>query len=552
MRMHGAVSFCVCAHSQQKKTKALAALPMLNKSSLPLMKTYKYLQSQYPLWLNFVLGGLMVLALPPLGMWWLVWLSMPLFFISLDNYRDAHPVKIFWRAWAFHFGFFLFGLYWMGHAFLVEADGFLWLMPFAVVLLPAGLAIFYGLASLMWLFAIRRHASPPLARLFLFIAMMVLADYVRGHVLTGLPWNLTGMIALSWLPIAQSAAIWGVYGLGIVIWVVGLLPVIFRHHKAVAGVLVLGLVGLAATGYLRLQAGEAEDKAEAPVVRIVQPHIVQTDKWDPALRRAHIEKIVTLSAQLSGQKPDIIIWPETAMPVLLDREESVRQFIDTRLPQDVPVITGSVRRDVAEVSGRVHSYNSLFVIQNGDVIASYDKHHLVPFGEYLPFQSLLEAMGLRQLTQLRGGFTPGPGAVVLKPGWMPSFMPLICYEVIFPATDLDHTRPKWLVNVTNDAWFGRSAGPWQHFAMARMRSIEMGLPMARAANTGVSAMISAKGVVLDFLALGEAGVLDVVLPPPMERTIYARFSDFLFFILIGMLTAPLFVFKAPERDVDCL
>ena len=214
-------------------------------------------------------------------------------------------------------------------------------------------------------------------------------------------------------------------------------------------------------------------------------------------------------------------------------------------------MSGSLRRKDREDGGRPISYNSLFVIQDGAVTAQYDKHHLVPFGEYLPLQPLLEALGLRQLTRLRGGFQAGPGPALLSAGSVPPFVPMICYEVIFPRSSMPDTRPGWLINVTNDGWFGQTAGPWQHFAMARMRAIEEGLPLARAANTGISALISPKGQIIGLVPLGETGVMDAALPSALETTIYARYGDMTFWGLLSLIgVAALWLICAKGMFID--
>ena len=510
---------------------------------------YGRLSNRHVLGLNVLLGGVFVLALPPLGMWFLTPFVLSLFFLSLDAVAPLSRGTVFWRAWAFYFGYFLFGLYWLGSAFLVEDETFLWLMPFAVTLLPAGLAIFYGLAGLVWREVCRRFTPEAVSRLFLFVLVMVLADYVRGHVLTGFPWNLPGMVTLGWLPLAQSAAFWGVYGLGIVVWIFGLLPLIARQNTVIAAGLVVALIGCAGAGVLRVWNMPDLAGQSSPVIRIVQPNLAQAEKWDPALRRAHIDKTILLSRRPHATQPDLVIWPETAVPVLLGQDAELRRHIASVLPAGSFLVSGSVRREYRENGSPHKSYNSLFIVRDGEVMAQYDKHHLVPFGEYLPFQPLLEALGLQQLTRLRGGFAAGPGPAVLSAGALPPFAPMICYEVIFPRRSLPDTRPGWLINVTNDAWFGHTAGPWQHLAMARMRAIEQGLPMARAANTGISALISPKGEIIDHIPLGEAGLLDVALPPALEATPYARHGDLTFLGMFSFVALIAFVVNLCRKDV---
>ncbi len=537
-----------------------------------LREFYTRFTTKHPYLLNIFLGAGLVCALPPLGVWFLIFLILPLFYLSFEKCENPFGAPLlrryFWRGWAFFFGYFLFGLYWMGSAFLVEGEIYIWMMPFAVTLLPAFLALFYGLAVMVWAALCHRYVVFGVGRLLLFVLGMMLADYTRGHVLTGLPWNLPGMIALAWLPLAQTAALWGVYGLGIVIWLLGLLPVIFCQNKKIAIAFTVLFLALGIAGQQRLHQAEmalattvlSEKK---PLIRIVQPNLKQKEKWQPALRAQHIQKTVALSVNKGAPVPDIIIWPETAIPALLVRDGDVRDFIQSAfrtafrtafrksaLSETVYLISGSVRQQWDDALARTISLNSLLLIRDGQVMAVYDKHHLVPFGEYLPYQALLEAIGLRQLTQLRGGFTSGAGPQLLRAEGLPAFAPMICYEVIFPSTSVPAERPAWLVNVTNDAWFGHTLGPWQHLAMAQMRAIEEGLPLARAANTGISAMISPYGEIQNHLPLGVAGSFDTPLPEPLQVTVYARYADLPFFIILVLLGLFAFAINMREKNVD--
>ncbi|MGC6475944.1 MAG: apolipoprotein N-acyltransferase [Parvibaculales bacterium] len=512
----------------------------------------------------FLSGCVLTLALPPVGLWPLVLIVFSSLYHLSAHTLQCGPRAAFGLGWSFGFGFFLSGLYWMGSAFLVEAETYFWLMPFAVTLLPAGLALFYGVAMIFWQqTCCRLWPQNMLAQIFLFIVCLSLAEYARGHIFTGLPWNLIGMVSLGWLPFAQTGAVWGVYGLGVWVLLLGIWPVLWRPYKALAYGLGICFLVLLAQGMLRedvlregVQRGDkiGETEIGRPIVRIVQPHLEQKEKWQPDLRQAHIQKTIRLTQLDMAPPPDIIIWPETAVPSLLARDAALQADLTQLLPKQTSLIMGSLRREWQAGAARWQSFNSLFVWRAGQIEAVYDKHHLVPFGEYLPFQAQLEALGLRQLTQLRGGFAAGaaPQLITLKkaPSFVPPFVPMICYEVIFPRDSMPANpaqRGDWIVNITNDGWFVQTAGPHQHFAMAQMRAIEEGLPVARAANTGISGMIDPYGRVIQSLPLGVAGVIDVALPPALEATIYARFGDKIFFaLLLGLLILPVFI-KASKR-----
>lgn len=485
--------------------------------------------------LSFAAGLLLIAALPPLGLWPLIFLAYPVLYIRLDAQEKMSGA--FFTGWLFGFAQFLIGLYWMGAAFLVEAEKFLWLMPFAVTLLPAGLGLFHALALAFW-FRLKNRFDA-LGLIYIFIVFLCLADYARGHVLTGLPWNLPGMALLSWMPLAQSASLWGVYGLSLLAIWVGMFGIIMAQSRRHASAILLAFFLVAVFGMVRLSGLSELMAASGLQVRIVQPSIPQKLKWNPDHRLETTDIYFDLTAQevAGGFVPELVIWPETALPVLVDQNPYLRAQISRSMPPQAKLIMGAVRRDYGTAGAkRYESFNSLMVLQNGEVIKTYDKSHLVPFGEYLPFQALLKAIGLEQLTRLRGSFKAGPGLTTIALDDGLRFSPLICYEAIFPgAVTAPNSRPDVLINITNDGWFGRSAGPHQHFAMARMRAIEEGLPLIRAANTGISAMIDAKGRVISHLPLYHRGVIDTTLPKPLPATVYSQLNDLLFWLICFML-----------------
>lgn len=493
---------------------------------------------------DLLLGALVPLALPPSAFWPLILIIFPALLcrlVAAENWRAAVMT-----GWLFGFGQFFFGLYWIGSAFMVEAEMFLWALPFAVTLLPAGLALFPLLAALLFYLLTRYlplcRRDMAAAALMLIICLSV-AAWLRGHVLTGFPWGLYGMASLGWMPLAQAAHYWGIYGQTVMILLLAFLPLLAAVDRRLGRGLALVFLVLVVDGYLKLNQADqpplASPAADAPVgVRIVQPAIPQREKWRPQNRTRVIEAHLNLTRQLAEAPVHIVVWPETALPALLDSDDWLRGQIAAALPQQSVLVTGALRRQEADETERgYHSFNSVFVMDHqGAITAGYDKHHLVPFGEYLPMQQLLEKIGLQQLTRLRGGFSAGQQPRTLSlPRNLPTFSPLVCYEVIFPSEVVANPRPAFIVNVTNDGWFGRSAGPWQHLAQARMRSIEQGLPMIRAANTGVSAVIDAYGQVQAQLPLMAAGVIDHMLPPARPPGLYARYGDLGFLLMLAVL-----------------
>lgn len=449
-------------------------------------------------------------------------------------------------GWAWGFGYLTAGLWWLGAAFLVEADQFAYLMPLGVLGLPAALALFYGAgfaaARLLW-------SSGP-GRIAALAFGISAAEWLRGHLLTGFPWNTLGMALGQNLWLMQAASVVGLYGLTVLAVLVCAAPATLadaggpaRRLGPPAAALLL-LVGLAAGGALRVPSGPMP---EVPGVRLrlVQANIPQDARFNPRNRDGILERYLGLSD--SATAPDRqglrdvthLIWPESSFPFLIQRDPQALRRIGSALPPGTLLVTGAARADEPLPGERLHFYNSILMIgQDGFVGGRYDKLHLVPFGEYLPgpVDGLLRTLGLKQFVAVPGGFTPGEGEEPLPlavPG-LPPVAPSICYEAIFPGAVASHReRPGLLLNVTNDGWFGDTPGPRQHFAQARLRAVEEGIPLVRAANTGISAVVDPYGRVTGMLSVGTEGVLDRNLPRNLrERPPYGRFGDVFFTVLL--------------------
>jgi apolipoprotein N-acyltransferase len=507
----------------------------------------------------FGFGALAAASMQPLLLWPVLLISMPVLIWLLDGIAversslSIAALRAFLTGWSFGFGYFLVSLYWIGQAFLVDAETYAWMMPVAVAALPAGMALYWGvaaaLAALLW--------TQGLRRLFLFAALLSIAEWLRGHLFTGFPWNALGYAAEPVDGIAQLAAFVGIWGLTflVVLWMS--LPALFGEGRLslaarlVAIVITLSPLPLWAVGAARLGNADASF-VPGVMVRIVQPNVPQSDKWRSENAYPMFSDLLSMS---SGQAvagtadksaPTHVIWPESSVPFLIDEQPAALNAIAAALSDDTMVLMGSLRRSPAEgASGKARVYNSLFVIDGGGAIrAYYDKTHLVPYGEYLPVEDWLEPLGFRRLVPLPGSFEAGEGPATLPLGSAPPVSPLICYEAIFPGrVASERERPGWLLNITNDGWFGESSGPYQHLAQARFRSIEEGLPLLRAANTGISAVIDAHGRIIRRLPLGEKGVIDSSLPQPIPSPPYARMGDLAFFLmaiaaaLIGVVPA---------------
>lgn len=465
-------------------------------------------------------GGLCSLALPPLSLFPLLWIGFPALLLLLHG--AANRRHAFLTGWSFAFGYFTLSLYWIAAALFVDLARFWWLVPFCVAGLPALLGLYYGLATLLWW----RWRALDVAGAALLALLFFAAEYARGHLLSGFPWNLFGYAWADILPVAQSVSLFGSYGLTLLTLMAALLPVAFfgsvRWRATLANLLGNGgLVLLALWGALRLQ--EPTSMVPNVQLRLVQPNIAQALKWDPTQREANLQTLLRLSAQPSAPPPTHIIWPESAVAFFLMDDASRRSQITAALPTGAVLLTGGDRRQPNYATNRWDYFNSLLVLEGGAVTAGYDKYHLVPFGEYVPFQSFGP---VATATAGMGSFVAGPAPQTLQVRGLPPFSPLICYEVIFPGAVTDRlTPPQLLINITNDAWYGRTAGPYQHLAIARMRAIEEGVPLLRAANTGISAVIDAYGRTLQTLPLGTAGVLDAPLPTASPATLYRDDAD---------------------------
>jgi apolipoprotein N-acyltransferase len=410
------------------------------------------------------------------------------------------------------------------------------------VALPAGLALFFALA-----FALARlfwEEGP--WRVVTFAWAIAAVEWLRGHVLTGFPWNLPGMALGSNPVLGQSASLVGAYGLTLIAVAIFASPATIATETAMrsrwappvlAG---LALIGLAAFGAWRLEAQVGT--VPGVKLRIMQPNLAPDQKFVPANREEIMARYLALSDKATSPDRSSVadvthlFWPESAFPFLLAREPQMLARLGDLLKDKTTLITGGIRAQEPLPGERgARFFNSIYVIgKGGTILGSTDKVHLVPFGEYLPFQDVFDRLGLRQFVRVPGGFTAGGEHGTLSIPGLPEAVPLICYEAIFPGEVVPKgaSRPGLLVNVTNDAWFGLTSGPYQHFAQARLRSIEEGLPLVRAANSGISAVVDPFGRVVASLPLGVEAVLDSDLPRPIPPTLYARLGDTTFFLLV--------------------
>ena len=471
------------------------------------------------------LGALSALCLAPVDAWWVLFVTVPLALAILKrSLAQSLSRNLLW-GWSFGFGYFLGALHWIGFAFLVDAANDLWMMPIALGSLSAFLALFWA-AAVVAAVQMTKRGLP----LWLALAIsMAVSEFLRGHLFTGFPWAVFGQAVDGMGGVAQLASVIGMNGLTLMIWLwaASILAIVQKNQpeRLIAIAVLLTLPLSYAWGEWRL-ASNPTQYVEGVMLRLVQPNISQSDKWRAGNARAIFDQLRSLTAAPSstGRPITHIIWPESSVPFLIDESMQGRAELAQVLKPGQTLLAGAVRRSRPD-DGADYFTSILIFNDKAEVLGHYDKWHLVPGGEFLPLAWLLEPLGLRKVVNLPESFTTGRG---------PSNLPVpgaglvgmsICYEAIFPGAVSDPaTRAGWLVNVTNDGWFGKSVGPYQHLAQLRLRAIELGLPVARAANTGVSAVIDSYGRMTFQSQLGATGTFDLLLPQSAPPTSYAKWS----------------------------
>ncbi|HML28082.1 MAG TPA: apolipoprotein N-acyltransferase [Hyphomicrobium sp.] len=494
-------------------------------------------------------GGLSALAFAPMFVTPILFLTLPVFVWLIDgstNWRRA-----FSTGWLFGFGYFFCNLFWIGEAFLVEADKFAWLMPFAITLLPAGLALFWGIGAAI----ARMFWSEGLSRIFVFAIALSGVEWLRGHILTGFPWDLPGYALTYPLPLMQSAALFGAYGLTAIALFVFAAPLVALSDSGRAAPRTIATALLWAVAPLAMLWTYGEWRLQSPQLfvpdvklRIVQPSVPQREKWMAEYQRRIFDDHVALSlTNPSGQTDSLqgithVIWPEAAMPFFPLEAPVALDILANILPPGTTLITGALRHDPllppgTPVTTETRTLNSILVLdEKAQPIAAYDKTHLVPFGEYMPYEKTLSAIGIEKLTHGRGSFATGPEPRPLMhiPG-LPPALGLVCYEALFPGNVVQgHEHPGVMINVTNDGWFGETTGPYQHFHQSRVRAVEEGAPLIRAANNGISGVVDPFGRILTSLGLDVRGQTDSALPKAVSPPPYARFGDWMLAAILAV------------------
>ncbi|MHB8529949.1 MAG: apolipoprotein N-acyltransferase, partial [Caulobacteraceae bacterium] len=461
-----------------------------------------------------------------------------------DRARPPPAGSAFLRGWLAGVGYFLVSLFWIAQPFYVDAKEQGWMAPFAVIFVVAGMALFWGAAGLIY----RLLAGPGMLRLLWFAAALSGFEWLRGHILTGFPWDLPGETWIAGSAPSQGAALVGAYGLSLITIAAASAPGLVKDGRRGAAAALLGplaVLTLSAWGAQRLAHAPAAT-ANAPRIRIVQADVAQSAKYDETSFSNIVGRYLDLTARPSTPPADIIVWSEGAIPAALEDYLAPGAWTEAAIANVVrpgqTLFVGGYRF-ARDVRGRVVAFNSMAALaRRGDGLAVtglYDKHRLVPFGEYMPLDSLAKRLGIKQMVHVGEGFAPGPPPRPLRLTGLPPVQALICYESLFPgftraAAKAAGFRPAWIVNVSNDAWFGTGSGPRQHLNIASYRAIEEGVPMIRATPTGYSAVIDAFGRIVPGKMLGEGayGVIDAALPPPLAPTLYVRMGDAPFALML--------------------
>lgn len=471
----------------------------------------------------FLAGALAVLSQAPYDFFAVCFVSFPVLVWLLDGATVAAPagplrriLPAFAIGWWFGFGYFLAGLWWIGGAVLVDADSFAWALPLAVVGIPLLLAFFYGFAC-----AVARLAwSDGIGRIAALAFSFGLAEWLRTFLFTGFPWNAIGYSAMPVPLLMQSVSVVGMIGMNALAVFVFAMPALLaarRHLRLGLTLAALLVIAHVAFGYVRLNAA-AEADGRSLSVRVVQPSIDLSEKWDANVRDRIFHTMLDLSGAPPGQgetKPQLILWPETSVPFFFTERPDALAALGGLLGDGQMLIAGAMREEPGGAAGsEARYYNSVVAINaSGEIVDAVDKVHLVPFGEYIPFADLFARFGLDQLVAGPMNLLPGSErhSIALPSGI--SALPFICYEIIFPEmVAVDVASTDIIVNVTNDAWFGDTPGPYQHFRQAQIRAVETGVPLIRAANTGISGVVDQRGRIVDALSIDARGIVDATIP----------------------------------------
>lgn len=487
-----------------------------------------------------LLGAFSALSFAPFHFFPAAIISFSAFYLLLE--KADKKKEIFWVGFAFGFGHFLAGIYWIAISLLVDVKQFAWLIPFALTLIPSALALYVALFSLTYKGIINKFKiEGSYRKIILFALCWLLFEILRSNLFSGFPWNLIGYVWLFDVNIAQLASVFGIYGLSIFAILVSLLPIPFLKKdfslgdKIYAGSMIIFLVGNLVFSHFYIDDTKIISDPKSKM-RLVQSNIKQEFKWDEQKKFKDFLRQIKLTNEGGLENIKAVIWSETSVPYVIDDNPILAAHLRKAVPEGGILITGGLRLEDK------HVWNSIFLLNKSGVSQYYDKHHLVPFGEYVPLRGLLSFLSLNKaVDKITGGgmgLSSGDAARTLITEDF-SFSPLVCYEVIFSDEVVNREHlPDIFVNLTNDSWFGNSSGPYQHFDMAKMRAIEYGIPLIRVANTGITALVDPFGRVVKRINLNQTGTIDVALMKNSRTTIYAIYR----YLPLLLLLVAIFIF----------
>lgn len=494
---------------------------------------------------SLIAGAFSGLSFAPVFLFPILFITFPLFYFLIT--KSEAKKEAYFIGFFFGFGHFITGLYWISYALFFDINQFWFLFPFALVGIPAAIAILYiGPFALIMSFIKINHFS----RIIIFSILWVVFELARNYFFSGFPWNLLGYSLCFNDEIVQLASVTGIWGLSlVVIFSSSLVYLMFESKKNTKKVILFLIAlygGLYLFGSLKIKFSQLEIIPQTSL-RIVQANIKQELRWSQNRATKNLETYINLSNKNKKTIPDIIIWPEGGLEFAVSINHKL-PFLENIFDSKTFLVTGAERMQKHGTEFEV--WNSLVAINNeGRIVDYYDKVHLVPYGEYVPMRSILKfnkiTKGFRDLSRGKG-----PKSITLSKD-IPSFSPIICYEVIFADQPIikGKNAPKWLLNITNDAWYGITSGPYQHFHKSRIRAIEQGIPLVRSAGTGISGIIDSNGKVIAKLALNTEGVIDAILPAPLlNKTIYNQYGEKIIYLFLAFLALFAVLFKKFKKS----
>jgi apolipoprotein N-acyltransferase len=485
----------------------------------------------------FGLGALLVLAFAPFNLFFFAIISLSLFYAMIEQKNCPKQISIL--AFFYMFGFFVFGVYWICNSLFIDLKRFGWLIPFAITLIPALMAIYFAIIIYLYHKLTTRYAiNLTYQKIIFFSVSFLIFEVIRSNLFTGFSWNLLGYIWLFDIRMSQLASIIGVYGLSFFACATCLLPYSLIYHqgkifnKIFSVIILFLLIANYFFGYFYIDQNYQQNNLPIANLRLVQANIAQKDKWQEEEKYRIIADHLDLTISKPLDKIDAVIWSETSMPFVIEKNDTrLHNIIKNAIPPNGNLVSGGISFERGKI------FNSMLIFDNNSLIKTYDKRHLVPFGEFVPLHRYLGFLFIDQIVdQITGGgvgFSEGEGEKMIKLSKF-SFNPLLCYEVIFSDEMLDKNSslPDMFINLTNDAWFGVSTGPFQHLQMARMRAIEYGRPLIRVAQSGISAHINHYGEVIDKISLNKRAIMDISVYKNNNRTFYSQNYHLILWIIL--------------------